>query len=140
LGELGLVYACQKDYARMVEALRRAVGVGAGGVRAYLGERPLGDVAPAPAADAHRNVPETGMGEGEDAPSLVALTISHLAAGRYGEAAGVLGPMLGWQPECPPAAVALLALTYLLRGEEGEVIGDGIRHGTVPVDARGEGD
>lgn len=27
--ELGLVYACRKEYARMVEALRRAVDVGA---------------------------------------------------------------------------------------------------------------
>jgi tetratricopeptide (TPR) repeat protein len=41
--ELGLVYARRGDYPKMTEALTRAVEIGTGGVRAYLGERPLGD-------------------------------------------------------------------------------------------------
>jgi tetratricopeptide (TPR) repeat protein len=137
--ELGLVYACRGGYARMLEALRRAVGVGAGGVRAYLGERPLGDIAPEPATDARRSASRDDVGEGEDAPSLIALAISHLAAGRDNQAAAIPELMLGRRPKYPPAAVALLALSYLLRGESVEVTGEGIRHGMAPVDARGKG-
>jgi hypothetical protein len=33
--ELGLVYACRGEYGKMIEALRQAVEVGPGGVRAY---------------------------------------------------------------------------------------------------------
>jgi tetratricopeptide (TPR) repeat protein len=51
LVELGLVYAARGDYPKIAEALARAVEVGAGGVRAYLGERPLGDAPVAPAPD-----------------------------------------------------------------------------------------
>jgi tetratricopeptide (TPR) repeat protein len=55
---LGLVYACRKEYSRMVEALRRALNVEAGGVRAYLGELPLGAVPPEHSPDRFRRVLE----------------------------------------------------------------------------------
>jgi tetratricopeptide (TPR) repeat protein len=135
--ELGMVYACRKQYSMMVEALWQAVGISPSAVRAYLGERPLGDIAPEPATDARRSASGAVAGEGEDALSLIALAMSHLAAGRDDRAAGVLEPMLERQPGCPPEAVALLALSCLLRGESVEVTGEGIRRGMAPADARG---
>jgi hypothetical protein len=61
--ELGFVYACRSKYVRMVEALRRAVGVGAGGVRAYLGGHPLGEITTGPAAEVVEVISQPG-GEG----------------------------------------------------------------------------
>jgi tetratricopeptide (TPR) repeat protein len=49
--ELGLVYVRRGEYGKMAEALRKAVEVGGGGVRAYLGEQPLRD-APGVLSDA----------------------------------------------------------------------------------------
>lgn len=80
--ELGLVYPCRREYARMHEALRRAVGVGEGGVRACLGGRPLGDITPGPVAGVSSAGSGIDAGEGGDALSLVTLAMSHLAAGR----------------------------------------------------------
>lgn len=68
--------------------------IGAGGVRAYLAERPLGDIYPGPATEARGSASEGGEGEEEDMPALVALAMAHLAAGRDKEAAEVLEPML----------------------------------------------
>jgi tetratricopeptide (TPR) repeat protein len=130
--DLGLVYACRREYARMTEALRRAVDTGTGGVRAYLGGRPLGDITPGAAEVVHRGGSGSGAGGGEDAMVLVATAMSHLAEGRDAEAAAVLEPMLEQQPGCPPAAAAaLLALSYLLLGEEVEATGEGIRRGAA---------
>lgn len=44
--ELGLVYACRCEYLKAVEVPRRAVDVGTGGVRAYLGEHSWGTFQP----------------------------------------------------------------------------------------------
>jgi tetratricopeptide (TPR) repeat protein len=128
--ELGLVYACRGEYARMLAALRRAVVVGAGGVRAYLGERPLGDITPGPAAEVGGGSSDAGVDERVDALALVALAVSHLAEGRDPEAAAVLEPMLERRPDGSPAA-ALLALSYLLPGEEVEATAGGIRRGAA---------
>ena len=125
--ELGLVYACRGEYPKMVETLRRAVGVGAGGVRAYLGERPLGDVP----TDATASL----KADGEGVPSLVT-ALSYLAEGRDEEAAGMLEQVLEGQPVSPPAAVMLLTLAYLLRGEGVEADDAGIRRVAAAVGGR----
>lgn len=134
--ELGLVYACRGEYARMVEALRRAVATGEAGVRAYLGERPLGDVLPGRMSDASRRAPEGGGGGREVTALLLDSAVSHIAAGRDEEAAQVLEPMVG-QAEVTPAASALLVLCCLLSGEQVETSDEGIRRGMVPSDASG---
>lgn len=95
--ELGVAYACTGEHGRMVGALRKAVDVGAGAVRSYLREQPLGDL-----------------------PSKltpVATAMSHLAAGRDDEATRILEPAARRGTGRSPAAVALLALSYLLRRE-----------------------
>lgn len=109
--ELGMVYACRGDYARMVEALGRAVGIGLSAVRAYLGEQPLGDIS-------------TG-------PSVVAAAISHLAAGRDEEAARELERESARESGSAPATV-MLTLSYLLRGESVEADGQGVRRVPAP--------
>ena len=123
LVELGLVYAACGDYPKMAEALTRAVEVG--GVRAYLGERPLGDVPVAPAPDVGVRVSTDP--EGEAVPAVITSAMTHLAEGRDEEATVILEHELGNKPGRPPAVVALLALTYLLRGEGVEADEAGIR-------------
>lgn len=129
--ELGLVYACRGDYARMVEALRRAVGIGSGGVRAYLGERPLGDISTglSPQMSGHGSPPDrAGLADG---PSVVAAAISHLAAGRDEEAAREL-EQASIQESGSAPATAMLALSYLLRGESVEADDNGVRRVSAP--------
>jgi Flp pilus assembly protein TadD len=125
--ELGLVYACRGEYRDMVEALGRAVAGGAGGVRAYLGERPLGDVP----ADATTST----EGDGEGVPSL-ATAMEHLAEGRDAEAAVILERSLEGKPSSPPLSVALLALAYLLRGEAVEADGAGVSRMAVAAEGQ----
>lgn len=124
--ELGLVYACRGEYARMVEALRRLVGIGPGAVRAYLGERPLGDIStgPSPGMSGHGTPPARAGLEHE--PSVVAAAISHLAAGRDEEAARELEQESIRESGIAPAT-AMLALSYLLRGECVEADGHSVR-------------
>lgn len=123
--ELGLVYARRGDYPKMTEALTRAVEIGAGGVRAYLSERLLGDapVAPAPGLGMRASTDP----EGDAAPAVIDLVMAHLALGRDEEAAVILERELDKKPGRLPAVVALLALTYLLRGEGVEADEAGIR-------------
>jgi tetratricopeptide (TPR) repeat protein len=124
--ELGLVYACWGDYVRMVQALGRAGDIGSGAVRAYLGERPLGDIStgPSPGMPGHGSHPaRAGL---EDGPPVVAAAISHLAAGRDEEAARELERESVRESGSAPAT-ALLALSYLLRGESVEADSHGVR-------------
>lgn len=133
--ELGLVYACRRQYPKMVEALRQAVEVGPGGVRAYLGRQPLGHVAdaPEPASYGHTRRGEEGK---SDAVIPLAAAMSYLAEGRDDEAAGVLEQAIDGKPTSPPPLVALLALTYLLRGEGVEADEAGIRRAAADVGGR----
>lgn len=129
--ELGLVYACWGDYAGMVEALRRAVGIGSGAVRAYLGERPLGDIptGPSPGRCGHGSPPaRAGLA---DEPAVVAAAISHLAAGRDEEAARELERESVRESASAPVT-ALLALSHLLRGECVEADENGVRRVPAP--------
>jgi hypothetical protein len=119
----------------MVEALRRAVATSGAGVRAYLGERPLGDVPPGRMSGAPRRAPEGAVGGREATALLLDSAVSHLAAGRDGEAARVLELIVG-QLEVTPAALALLALCYLLRGEQVDIGDEGVRRGVAPAEAR----
>jgi tetratricopeptide (TPR) repeat protein len=133
--ELGLVYACRGEYGKMIEALRQAVEVGPGGVRGYLDERPLSDLTAARVPGEPKNA-SAGAGAGSESVRLpTASAMSLLAGGRDGEAAAVLEQALEGKPETPPAVAALLALTYMLRGERVEADDAGVRR--VPADAGG---
>lgn len=124
--ELGLVYACRGEYPKMVEALRQAVEAGSGGVRAYLGRQPLGDVAGAPEPGSYGHTRQGGGGKSDIVTPLVT-AMSYLAEGRDEEAVRMLEQALVGKPAGPPPLVALLALTYLLRGESVEANEAGIR-------------
>jgi tetratricopeptide (TPR) repeat protein len=132
--ELGLVYARRGDYSKMAEALTRAVDIGAGGVRAYLGERPLGDIPVAPASGVH--VRDSTDPEGEAVPAVITEAMTHLALGRDEEAAVMLEHELDNKPGHSPPVVALLALTYLLRGEGVEADEAGIRRAAAVAGGR----
>jgi tetratricopeptide (TPR) repeat protein len=123
--ELGLIYARHGDYPKMTEALTRAVEIGAGGVRAYLGERPLGDAPHAPAPDV--GLRATIDPEGGAVLAVITSVMAHLALGHDEEAVVILEHELDNKPGLSPAVVALLALTYLLRGEGVEADDAGIR-------------
>lgn len=127
--ELGLVYACRGEYPKMVEALRQAVDIGPGGVRAYLGERPLGDVTATRAPGTPERASAAARGESVVVHSLLASAMSCLSEGRDMEAAAMLERALEDKPDSPPAVMALLALAYLLRGESMEVNDAGVRRG-----------
>jgi tetratricopeptide (TPR) repeat protein len=124
--ELGLVYACRGEYPKMVEVLRQAVEAGSGGVRAYLGSQPLGDVAGAPEPGSYGHARRGGEGKSDIVTPLVA-AMSYLAEGRDEEAARMLEQALGDEPAGPPPLVGMLALTYLLSGEGVEAGDTGIR-------------
>lgn len=131
--ELGLVYACRGEYPKMVGVLRQAVEAGSGGVRAYLGRQPLGDLAGAPEPGSYGHTRRGGGGKSDDVTPLVA-AMSHLAEGRDEEAAGMLERALGGLPAGAPPLVALLALTYLLRGEGVAADEAGIRRASVAAE------
>ena len=133
--ELGLVYACRGEYGKMIEALRQAVEVGPGGVRAYLDERPLGDLTAARAPGEPEHASAVAGGDSKSVHPPLASAMSLLAEGRDGEAAAMLEQALEGKPEAPPAVVMLLTLTYLLRGERVEADDAGVRR--VPADEGG---
>lgn len=133
--ELGLVYACLGEYQKMIEALRRAVELDPGGVRAYLGERPLGDLTAARVPGKPEHASSGAGGDSESAHPPLTSAMSLLAKGRDGEAAAVLEQALEGKPQARPAVAALLTLTYLLRGERVEADDAGVR--CVPADAGG---
>jgi tetratricopeptide (TPR) repeat protein len=135
--ELGLVYACRREYGRMIEALRRAVEVGPGGVRAYLRERPLGDLTPANSRGAPGRAPDGLEHDGAGTHALLTSATSLLGEGRDGEAAEMLEKSLEGKPAGRPAVTTVLALTYLLRGENVEADEAGVRR--VPSAAEGSG-
>jgi tetratricopeptide (TPR) repeat protein len=122
--ELGLVYACRGEYREMVEALKRAVKIGRGGVRVYLGGRPLGDIAGDAAA---------GAEDGRRGVLLPVTATAHLTEGRDVEAAVMLEQSLGKKSGDRPLVIALLALAYLLRGEKIEADGAGVRRVAAPT-------
>lgn len=133
--ELGLVYACRGEYTKMVEALRRAVEVGSGGVKAYLGSQPLGDVVGKPEPGSYRHTRQDGEGK-SDVVTLLVAAMSYLAAERDEEAASMLEQALAGKPFGPPPLVALLALTCLLRGESVEADEAGIRRAAAAAEGR----
>lgn len=133
--ELGLVYACRGEYRKMVEVLRQAVEAGSAGVRAYLGRQPLGDLAGAPEPGSYGHTRQGGEGESDVIAPLVT-AMSYLAEGRDEEAARMLEWALEGEPAGPPPLVALLALTYLLRGEGVEADEAGIRRVAAAAEGR----
>jgi tetratricopeptide (TPR) repeat protein len=124
--ELGLVYACRGEYPKMVGALRQAVETSSGGVRAYLGRQPLGDISGAPEPGSYGHT-RRGCEDKSDVTAILVAAMSYLAEGRDEEAARMLEQALGDEPAGPALLVALLALSYLLRGEIVEADEAGIR-------------
>lgn len=76
--ELGLVYACCGEYGKMLGALARAVEDLPGGVRAYLRERPLGDLTPANSRGAPGRAPDDLEHDGAGTHSLLTSATSLL--------------------------------------------------------------
>lgn len=134
--ELGLVHACRGEYPKMVEALRRAVSVGPGGVRAYLGERPFGDLGAAGAPETRGQAAPEAEGDAGDVSSILTSATAYMARGRDDEAVVMLERALEGKAENLPALVALLALAYLLRGEGVEADGAGIRRAAAAAGGR----
>jgi tetratricopeptide (TPR) repeat protein len=133
--ELGLVYACRGEYGKMLGALARAAEDLPGGVRAYLMERPLGGLTPAGSRAAPGRAPDDLEHDGAGTHALLTSATSLLGEGRDGEAAVMLEQSLEGKPAGRPAVTAVLALTYLLRGENVEADGAGVRR--VPAAADG---
>jgi tetratricopeptide (TPR) repeat protein len=133
--ELGLVYACRGEYSKMVEVLRQAVEAGSGGVRAYLGSQPLGDIAGAPEPGSYGHTRQGGGGKSDVVTPLVTV-MSYLAEGRDEEAVSMLEQALEGKPASPPPLVTLLALTYLLRGDGVEADEAGIRRVVAAAEGR----
>lgn len=135
--ELGLVYACRGEYGKMLGALARAAEDLPGGVRAYLRELPLGDFTPANSRSAPGRAPNDLEHDGAGTHALLTSATSLLGEARDGEAAVMLEKSLEGKPAGRPAVTAVLALTYLLRGENVEADEAGVRH--VPSAAEGSG-
>lgn len=135
--ELGLVYACRGEYGKMLGALARAAEDLPGGVRAYLRGLPLGDFNPAGPRGAPGRAPDYLEHDGAGTHSLLTSATSLLGEGRDSEAAVMLEQSLEGKPAGRPAVTAVLALTYLLRGERVEADGAGVRR--VPSAAEGSG-
>jgi tetratricopeptide (TPR) repeat protein len=133
--ELGLVYACRGEYGKMVEVLKQSVEAGAGGVRVYLSKQPLGDLTSAPEPGSYEHTRQCGGDNSEVVTPLVA-AMSYLAEGSDEEAARMLEQALGDEPTGPPPLVALLALTYMLRGESLEADEAGIRRAAATAEGR----
>lgn len=134
--ELGLVYACRGEYGKMVGALRRAAEGLPSGVRAYLGEQPLGDGDAAGPQGALGRTPGGIEADGGGTHSLLTSAMSLLAEGRDGEAARVLEEAPAGQLVGRPAVAALLALTYLLCGDGVEADDSGIRRVLAAAEGR----
>jgi tetratricopeptide (TPR) repeat protein len=132
--ELGLVYACRGEYPKMVRALRQAVEAGSGGVRAYLGTQPLGNIAGTPEPGSYWHTGQGGEGKSDVVTPLVA-AMSYLAEGRDEEAARMLEQALEGKP-AGPQLVALLALAYLLRRDGVEADEAGIRRVVAAAEGR----
>ncbi len=136
--ELGLVHVCQVDYRRMLDSLRRAVGVRPGAVRAYLDKQPSGDLR----AEPHGGEPGPAAGgnESESPAALSAMTLAmtDVAAGRDDEAVGRLELVpVGRGRETPPV-VTLLTLAYLLWGDRLVADEDCISRERAPTMASGQ--
>jgi hypothetical protein len=116
---LASVYACVRQYGKMVGVLRRAVGVDAVALRAYLDDEPQGDDRSAGASRRKVNLPEEVEGAEEISHSLLGVAMSRIASGEDKGAALALEIALQLNPNnCP--AVMLLTATYLLWGKGGE--------------------
>lgn len=130
--ELGFVYCRLEKYPGMVGALRRAIGIDAGVVRATVRDewpeleqlrRALYPKQPRAVTDG-RGVGLAVPGYVRESWALVELGREHLAAGRDGEAVAALEAALKLD-RMHLDAVALLALTHLLMRAGGGEVGPG---------------
>lgn len=116
---LASVYACVRQYQEMIGVLRRAVGVDAVALRAYLDDEPRGDDRSAGAPRRRVNLTEGVEGAEEISHALLGVAMSRIASGDDKEAALALEIALQLNPNNSPA-VMLLTATYLLWGRGGE--------------------
>lgn len=113
---LASIYACARQYKKMLGVLRRAVGVDAVVLRAYLDDEPPGDNLSTGASRRSVNLPEEVEAISH---SLLGVGMSRIASGEDKEAALTLEIALQLNPKNSPA-VMLLTATYLLWGKGGE--------------------
>lgn len=116
---LASVYASVRQYRKMVGVLRRAAGVDAVALRAYLDCEPQGDDRPAGASCRRVNLPDGVEGAEEISHALLGVAMSRIASGEDKEAALALEIALQLNPKNSPA-VMLLTATYLLWGKGGQ--------------------
>lgn len=116
---LASVYACARQYREMVGVLRRAVGVDAVALRAYLDDEPQGVDRSAGEPRKRVNLPEGIEGAEEISHALLSVAMSRIASGEDKEAALALEIALQLNPK-NSSAVMLLTATYLLWGKGGE--------------------
>ncbi len=136
--ELGLVHVCRGDHRRMLDSLRRAIGVGPGAVRGYLGQQPLGDLR----AEPHGGEPgaTAGGNEAQSPAALpdIAMAMTDMAAGRDDEAVWRLELVPEGRGRETPPVVTLLTLAYLLRGDRLVADEDCISRVRAPATAGGQ--
>jgi tetratricopeptide (TPR) repeat protein len=116
---LASVYACVRQYRKMVGVLRQAIGLDAVALRAYLGDESQEDNQSAGAQRKRVNLPEGVEGAEEISHSLLGVAMSRIASREDKEAAMALEIALQLNPKNSPA-VMLLTATYLLWGKGGE--------------------
>lgn len=116
---LASVYACVRQHRKMVDVLRRAIGVDSVALRAYLDDEPRGDDQVIDATRKGVNLPEGVEGAEEISQGLMGVAMSRIASGEDKEAALALEIALQLNPDNSPA-VMLLTVTYLLWGKAGE--------------------
>lgn len=116
---LGSVYACVRQYRKMVGVLRRAVGVDPVSLKADLDDEPQGDDRSAGEPRRRVNLPEGVEGAEEISHALLAVAMSRIASGQDKEAVLALEIALQLNPKNSPA-VMLLTVTYLLWDKGGE--------------------
>jgi len=126
------VYACVRQYRKMVGVLRRAVGVDAIALRAYLDDEPQGDDRSMGASRKRVNLPEGVEGAEEISHALLGVAMSRIASGEDKKAAMALEIALQLNPNNYPA-VMLLTATYLLWGSGGEERGRTSALRNIPV-------
>jgi tetratricopeptide (TPR) repeat protein len=116
---LASVYACVRQYRKMVGVLRRAIGVDAVALRAYLDDESQEDNQSAGAQRKRVNLPEGVEGAEQISHALLGVAMSRIASGEDKEAALALEIALQLNLNNSPA-VMLLTATYLLWGKGGD--------------------
>jgi tetratricopeptide (TPR) repeat protein len=145
--ELGVVYCGLGRYEEMLEEFREAIRLDVRAVREAVWEEPKEleelrrvlypprEATPPPRRDHSRLIPTHVYA----ASALAEQGVAEMAAGRDGQAVDFLERALRLDPS-PNDVTALLALAYLLRGDDLVADDDGVRPVAAPAGARPYGE